>query len=77
VYDQRGEAAVGMIVGLSEFLRRASEDSHRTVTLREEVEYLHAYIDIQKVRFATPASERHIPEDLMATQVPTLLAAAC
>jgi hypothetical protein len=52
VYDQRGDAAVGMIVGLSEFLRRASEDSHRVqVTLREEVEYLQRYIDIQKVRF--------------------------
>ena len=30
VYEQRGDAAVGMIVGLSEFLRRASEDSHRS-----------------------------------------------
>lgn len=52
VYDQRVDAAVGMIVALSEFLRRALEDSHRAqVTLREEVEYLQRYIDIQKVRF--------------------------
>src|SRR5450755_815794 len=52
VYDQRSDAAVGMIVGLSELLRRASEDSHRAqVTLREEVEYLQRYIDIQKIRF--------------------------
>jgi two-component system, LytTR family, sensor kinase len=52
VYDQRGDAAVRMIVGLSELLRRASEDSHRAqVTLQEEVEYLQRYIDIQKIRF--------------------------
>jgi two-component system, LytTR family, sensor kinase len=75
VYDQRGEAAVGMIVGLSEFLRRASEDSHRAqVTLREEVEYLQRYIDIQKVRFGDRLRVSvDIPEDLMATQVPNLL----
>jgi two-component system, LytTR family, sensor kinase len=52
VRDQRNDTAVGMIVGLSEFMRRASEDSHRTqVTLTEEIEYLQRYIDIQKVRF--------------------------
>src|SRR6202020_1869202 len=52
VRDDKNEAAVNMIVGLSEFLRRALEDSHRTqVTLREEVEYLQRYVDIQKVRF--------------------------
>jgi two-component system, LytTR family, sensor kinase len=75
VYDQRGDAAVGMIVGLSEFLRRASEDSHRAqVTLREEVEYLQRYIDIQKVRFGDRLRVSvDIPEDLMATQVPNLL----
>lgn len=50
--DRRNDAAVRMIVGLSEFLRRASESSHRAqVTLAEEVEYLQRYLDIQKVRF--------------------------
>ena len=75
VYDQRGEAAVGMIVGLSEFLRRASEDSHRAqVTLREEVEYLQRYIDIQKVRFGERLRVSiDIPDELLATQVPNLL----
>ena len=38
VRDLRNDAAVSMIVGLSEFLRRASEDSHRSqVALAEEV----------------------------------------
>jgi len=75
VYDQRGEAAVGMIVGLSEFLRRASEDSHRAqVTLREEVEYLQRYIDIQKVRFGDRLRVSvDIPDKLLTTQVPNLL----
>jgi hypothetical protein len=75
VYDQRGDAAIGMIVGLSEFLRRALEDSHRAqVTLREEVEYLQRYIDIQKVRFGDRLRVSvDIPDALMATQVPNLL----
>jgi two-component system, LytTR family, sensor kinase len=75
VCDQRGDAAVGMIVGLSEFLRRASEDSHRTqVTLREEVEYLQRYIDIQKIRFGDRLRVSiDIPDELLATQVPNLL----
>src|ERR1700726_1139179 len=75
VYDQRRDAAVGMIVGLSEFLRRASEDSHRAqVTLREEVEYLQRYIDIQKIRFGDRLRVSiDIPDELLATQVPNLL----
>ena len=75
VVDQRPDAAVGMIVGLSEFLRRASEDSHRVqVTLREEVEYLQRYIDIQKVRFGDRLRVSvDIPDELLATQVPNLL----
>ena len=52
VRDSKNDAAVSMIVGLSEFLRRALEDSHRSqVTLAEEVEYLQRYLEIQKVRF--------------------------
>ena len=75
VYDQRADAAVGMIVGLSEFLRRASEDSHRAqVTLQEEVEYLQRYIDIQKVRFGDRLRVSvDIPDELLAIQVPNLL----
>jgi two-component system LytT family sensor kinase len=75
VYDERRDAAVGMIVGLSEFLRRASEDSHRAeVTLREEVEYLQRYIDIQKVRFGDRLRVSiDIPDELLATHVPNLL----
>jgi two-component system LytT family sensor kinase len=75
VYDQRGDAAVGMIVGLSELLRRASEDSHRAqVTLGEEVEYLQRYIDIQKIRFGDRLRVSiDIPDELLVTLVPSLL----
>jgi len=75
VVDQRGEAAVGMIVGLSELLRRASEDFHRAqVTLQEEVEYLKRYIDIQKIRFGDRLQVSiDIPDELLAIQVPNLL----
>jgi two-component system LytT family sensor kinase len=75
VRDQRSDAAVSTIVGLSEFLRRASDDSHRAqVTLAEEVEYLQRYVDIQKVRFGERLQvSMDIPPDLMRAQVPNLL----
>jgi two-component system LytT family sensor kinase len=75
VRDQRNDAAVSMIVGLSEFLRRASEDSHRSqVTLAEEVEYLKRYLEIQKVRFGERLQVSvDIPPELLKAQVPNLL----
>jgi two-component system, LytTR family, sensor kinase len=75
VRDHRNDAAVSMIVGLSEFLRRATEDSHRSlVTLAEEVEYLQRYVEIQKVRFGERLRVSvDIPAELLRAQVPTLL----
>lgn len=75
VVDQRSDAAVGMIVGLSELLRRASEDSHRAqVTLREEAEYLQRYVDIQRIRFGDRLRVSiDIPEELLTVKVPSLL----
>ncbi|HKE94731.1 MAG TPA: histidine kinase [Povalibacter sp.] len=75
VRDHRNDAAVSMIVGLSEFLRRASEDSHRSqVTLAEEVEYLQRYVDIQKVRFGDRLKVSvDIQAELLDAQVPGLL----
>ena len=75
VRDQRNDAAVSMIVGLSEFLRRATEQSHRPqVALAEEVEYLQRYLDIQQVRFGERLRVSvDIPTDLLAAQVPSLL----
>jgi len=75
VRDRRNDAAVSMIVGLSEFLRRASQDSHRLqVTLAEEVEYLQRYLDIQKVRLGERLRVSvDIPAELLEAQVPSLL----
>jgi two-component sensor histidine kinase len=75
VRDNRGEAAVNMIVGLSEFLRRTSEDSHRSqVPLAEEVEYLQRYLDLQKTRFGDRLQiSVDIPAELLRAQVPNLL----
>jgi len=75
VRDQRNDAAVSMIVGLSEFLRRAAEDSDRSqVSLAEEVEYLERYLDIQKIRFGERLQVSvQIPAALLSAQIPTLL----
>ncbi|HJU38956.1 MAG TPA: histidine kinase [Tahibacter sp.] len=75
VRDERNLAAVNMIVGLSEFLRRATEDSHKTqVTLAEEVEYLQRYLDIQTLRFGDRLrASVDIPDDLLHAKVPNLL----
>jgi two-component system, LytTR family, sensor kinase len=75
VREHLNDAAVSMIVGLSEFLRRSSEDSHRSqVALQEEVEYLQRYLEIQKVRFGERLQVSvDIPSDLLRAQVPTLL----
>jgi len=75
VRDHRNGAAISMIVGLSEFLRRSSEDSHRSqVTLAEEVEYLQRYLDIQMVRFGERLQVSvDIPGELLCAQVPNLL----
>lgn len=75
VRDQRNDAAVSMIVGLSEFLRRASEDSHRSqVALAEEVEYLQRYLDLQKLRFGERLRVSvDVPAELLGAQVPNLL----
>jgi len=75
VRDHLNDAAVSMIVGLSEFLRRSSEDSHRAqVPLQEEVEYLQRYLDIQKARFGERLAVKvDIPPELLGAQVPSLL----
>jgi two-component system LytT family sensor kinase len=75
VRDHRNDAAVSMVVGLSEFLRRATQDSHRSqVTLAEEVEYLQRYLEIQKVRFGERLQVSvDIPAELLRAQVPNLL----
>jgi signal transduction histidine kinase len=75
VREKKNDAAVNMIVRLSDFLRRVVEDPDRQeVPLEEEVAFLRQYLDIQKVRFA----ERllvfvDIPKEFLPARVPSLL----
>jgi LytS/YehU family sensor histidine kinase len=75
VRDGSHDAAVSMLVGLSEFLRRSSQDSQRSqVSLQEEVEYLQRYVEIQQVRFGERLQVTvDIPEVLGTISVPSLL----
>jgi LytS/YehU family sensor histidine kinase len=75
VRDQRNDAAVSMIVGLSDFLRRAADDSNRPlVELAQEVEYLKRYLEIQQVRFAERLQvQLDFPPFLLRASVPNLI----
>lgn len=75
VRDNRNDAAVDMIVSLSDFLRHAAEDSTRPqVPLAQEVEHLRQYLEIQKARFAERLQVTlTIPPELLAAQVPSLI----
>jgi hypothetical protein len=75
VREKRNDAAVSMIVGLSDFLRRVVEDSDRQqVPLGEELEFTQTYLDIQKVRFAERLQfSVDAPQDLLTAQVPSLM----
>jgi two-component sensor histidine kinase len=75
VREERNDAAVGMIAGLSDFLRRVVEGSTKhEVALGEEIEFLRKYLDIQQVRFAERLRFTvDVPTELLAAQVPSLL----
>jgi two-component system, LytTR family, sensor kinase len=75
VREKKNDAAVGMIVALSDFLRRVLEESNRQqVPLGEELEFLQKYLDIQKIRFADRLQWKlEVPEELFAARVPALI----
>jgi two-component system, LytTR family, sensor kinase len=75
VREKRNDAAVTMIAGLSEFLRKVVDTSDRhEVPLGEEVQFLQKYLEIQKVRFAERLQlSVDIPEELFAARVPSLI----
>ena len=75
VRERRNDAAVSMIAGLSDFLRRVVEDSDRQqVALGEELEFTQKYLDIQKVRFAERLEfSVDVPAELLSAQVPSLI----
>jgi two-component system LytT family sensor kinase len=75
VREKRNDAAVTMIAGLSDCLRRAMADSNRQqVPLGEELEFVQKYLDIQKVRFAERLQlSVDVPSELLPAQVPSLI----
>jgi two-component system LytT family sensor kinase len=75
VREERNDAAVRMIAGLSDFLRRVVNDCDRQqVPLSEELEFTRKYLDIQKVRFADRLEfSVDVPEELLSAQVPSLI----
>jgi two-component system, LytTR family, sensor kinase len=75
VRERRNDDAVSMIAGLSDFLRRTLEDSSRhEVPLREEMEFVEKYLDIQKVRFADRLQlNLDVPVELLLAHVPALV----
>ena len=75
VREQQNDAAVTMIAGLSDFLRRVVQDSNRQqVPLGEELEFVQKYLDIQKVRFAERLQvSLEVPTELFPAEVPTLI----
>ena len=75
VREGRNDAAVSMIAGLSDFLRRILEDPTRQqVPLGEEIEFAQKYLDIQKVRFAERLQlSVDVPRELYRAQVPSLI----
>jgi two-component system, LytTR family, sensor kinase len=75
VREERNDAAVSMIAGLSDFLRRVVENSDRQqVALGEELEFAQKYLDIQKARFAGRLRfSVDVPGELFSAQVPSLI----
>jgi two-component system LytT family sensor kinase len=75
VREQRNDAAVTMLVGLSDFLRKVLDTSDRQeVPLGEEVQFLQKYLDIQKARFADRLQlSVDVPEELFSAPVPSLI----
>ena len=75
VREKRNDAAVTMIVELSDFMRRVLADSNRQqVPLGEELEFTRKYLDIQKIRFVERLQcTVNVPNELLLAQVPTLI----
>ena len=75
VRENQSDAAVSMIAGLSDFLRKVLEHSGRhQVPLAEELEFTQKYLDIQKARFAERLQfSVDVPFDRLSAQVPSLI----
>jgi two-component system LytT family sensor kinase len=75
VRDNKNQAAVSMLVGLSDLLRHALEHSSRQeVELKEELNFIKLYLDIQQMRFSDRLQiEFDIDPQTMKALVPNLI----
>lgn len=75
IREDRNKDAIETIAELGELLRRVVECADRhEVALREEMEFLERYLDLQKLRFAERLRlSVDVPEELLSAQVPSLL----
>ena len=75
VREHKNDAAVSMIVALSDFLRRvASSSNDAQVRLAQEIEFLEKYLQIQEARFAGRLKlVLQIPDELREARVPSLI----
>lgn len=75
VRERRNDAAVEVIAGLGELLRRVLADADRNLTtLDEELAFLDKYLAIQKMRFGERLRcDVDVAPGLLSARVPTLL----
>ena len=75
VRDNKNEAAVSMLVGMSDLLRHALEHSDRQeVELKEELSFIKLYLSIQQMRFSDRLQiDFDIDPTTLKTLVPNLI----
>jgi hypothetical protein len=75
VRENKNNAAVGVIVGMSDLLRRVLDDSDRhLVPLSEELRFLEKYVEIQKIRFGDRLSVSiDVADELHQLEVPSMI----
>jgi two-component system LytT family sensor kinase len=73
--ERRNDAAIDMIAGLSDLLRRVLDDADRSfVALGEELAFLDIYLAIQKVRFGERLRiSIAAPDALLSARLPGLI----
>jgi two-component sensor histidine kinase len=75
VRDHKNEAAINMLVGLSDLLRHTLEHSDRQeVQLKEELNFIQLYLNIQQMRFSDRLKiEIDVAPDTTKALVPNLI----
>ena len=75
IRDEKNKAAVSMIAGLSDLLRHTLENAgEQEVPLREELDFLELYLDIQQMRFSDRLEvQMEIAPETLNARVPNLI----